>query len=186
MAITFEDLKSKMTATGWRYVAIDKDQVVLMPMGGKNLTLKLVLSLLEDGEYLQARSIQYEKCEKGHANLQRVLEELCVLTDKYKVAKFGWDPSDGEITCEASIPIEDGSLTVEQLKTFIAIFCAVADEAYPAIQAAKKGKASTAEERASNEVADTRHRSLSPLGIGVFLLGLAALIFVVYWIVKGS
>jgi hypothetical protein len=106
---------------------------------GEN-TLKIVILLEEDGEYLKVFSpMMYQLTDSSHrpAVLQTLLN-ICFVT---KMLQFEFDPRDGEVRAIVEFPIEDSTLTAKQLSRCISAIRFLGDEYHAMIMdAIENGK----------------------------------------------
>jgi len=141
MALTFDQLKALVAAEGLRFF-IDPDACRLMlgvtGMCGK---FQLVISLYEEGNFLQFRSVNYLCCPAGHRSLPEVLKAIADINYQARLVKFAWDQSDGEIVAYADAWIMDGTLTQGQLSRMISNYVPVIDmQFYRLEKTIKEGK----------------------------------------------
>lgn len=196
LAITIDQVTRALDAASLKHHRVD-DTHVLLGFRGKNVTLHVALSLQEDGEYLELRTVQWASCPADHPNFEGVVDELTRQNLRLRLLKFGWDRDDGEITAEACIPLEDNrSLPTSQLQGLVMGIFALCDEVMPDIERHlqdRRGPRRSAPSSASSRPSLGSSGSSSPgsspaksnlpyviLAFGVLFLGVAALLGVIY------
>jgi hypothetical protein len=99
------------------------------------------VGLQEKGEYLDVDALELATCKKDSPALPKVLEAVAHANYKYKVVKFGWDPSDGEIRATVCLPLEDNDqLPSAQVGAMIKFLSGVCDDFYPTLEAALQSR----------------------------------------------
>lgn len=196
VAITIDQVTRALDGASLKYHRVD-DTHVLLGFRGKNVTLHVVLSLQEDGEYVELRTVQWASCPADHPHFDEVVDELTRQNLRLRLLKFGWDRDDGEITAEACIPLEDNrSLPTSQLQGLVMGIFALCDEVMPNIErrlqngrGPRPSAPSPAPSRPSLGSSGSSNPGGSPassnmpyvvLSIGVLLLGAAALLGAIY------
>lgn len=206
MAVTIDQVTRALDGASLKYHRVD-DTHVLLGFRGENVTLHVVLSLQEDGEYIELRTVQWASCPADHPHFDEVVDELTRQNLRLRLLKFGWDRGDGEITAEACIPLEDNrSLPTSQLRGLVMGIFALCDEVMPNIERhLKNGRGSkrtsptpaptpprrsdrpssrpSVESPKTSSPGGSPARSNAPyviLSVGVLLLGAAALLGVIY------
>ncbi len=197
MGITLQTVTRVLDESGFKYLELD-DEAVFLGIQGDNLEAKVILYLDEEGEYLDMRAVEFAECKADHPNLDGVLLKLAELNYKYRVAKFGWNPTEGEIKAEASIPLEDcSSLDKEQITMFLGLFFSVCDEIYPELERELMASGASSakvmgdgftpiEDGGALEepTPEAKPGGSKMMSVGVLLLGLAALLGVLYLIFR--
>lgn len=203
MGITLAHVKKALDANDFSYRELDTD-VIGTGITLDSCRLTMTISLLEKGEYIRFRTLQFNTCQESHPAFEEVLRVLTKANYQYKLAKFGWDKKDGEIVGEADLPIEDNSaLPPDQLFGMLSLFCNVVDEVNKEIERALASCGTTSEDRRpvkptksspvpdspGNEAVLHRRSSSNPsarnpigliLAVGVLLLGAAAVLGAIY------
>jgi len=195
LAITIDQVTQALDEASLKYHRVD-DTHVLLGFRGQHVTLHVVLSLQEDGEYVELRTVQWTSCPADHPGFEQVVDELTRQNLRLRLLKFGWDRGDGEITAEACIPLEDNrSLPTSQLQGLVMGIFALCDEVMPNIERYLKKRGGP--KRAASPSAPTRPSPATPpsppgrspagsnmpyviLSLGVLLLGVAALLGMIY------
>ncbi|MFC1660763.1 YbjN domain-containing protein [Gemmatimonadota bacterium] len=138
MAIEIGQVTRALQATGLKHQKLDDERIIL-GMQCKNVHLDLTLGLQEHGEYLDVDALELATCKKDSPALPAVLQELAFANYQYKLVKFGWDPSDGEIRATVCLPLEDNAdLPHEQVGAMIRFLAKVCDDFYPKLEVALK------------------------------------------------
>jgi len=131
MAIEVGQVPRALEASGLKHQRLDDERIIL-GMQCKHLQLDMRVGIQEDGEYLDVDAFKIATCKKGSPALPEVLKELAFANYHYKVVKFGWDPSDGEIRATVCLPLEDNTdLPREQLEAMIGFLAKVCDDFFP-------------------------------------------------------
>lgn len=140
MAITKNDLEAALKQKGLKHHFIDDKAAVLL-MGGGPTDLKLVFQIQEDGEYLDLRTVQWATCLRGAPAFHAIMNLLAEANYKYRIAKFGWDPDDGEIAVRACLPIEKNQrLSPAQVYDMVGFLSAISATVWPDVdKLLKKG-----------------------------------------------
>lgn len=133
MALTLAQLEKLVEGEGMRYFR-DPTRDALM-VGAKGIAGRYqIMILLElEGQFLQFRSMNYQYCPADHKHLKAVLEVLGGLNYRLRLAKFGWDESDGEIVVYADHWIMDGTVTPEQFSRILHNYLPAVDLSNPRI-----------------------------------------------------
>ncbi|MDX2255750.1 MAG: CHAT domain-containing protein [Pseudanabaenaceae cyanobacterium bins.39] len=112
MATTLAFLEDCLRELGRNFATDQESDRILTELEGENLTGKyLSLQLTESGEFLQfviPQLLNLANC----AYLEAVLETLVSMGYEYKLVRFEYDPSDGEVRASVELPLEDADLTV--------------------------------------------------------------------------
>lgn len=213
MAISMHDLTSVLDGIGARYHAID-DETLLFGLTLDSVKLALVFTLGENGEFLDIRTHELATIEPTHPAYDDVTELLSKVNADKKVIKFGIDRNDGEVTAHTALAIEDNdTLTRDQIGFMLAALGSVCGEVKPQIErlmqrtgpSAKPREEKSARPTPAPEKVEARpavvpeppRREAPSVGgssakspaatiaaVGVILIGLAALLGVVYLFVK--
>ena len=190
MAIGIQKIEQALDDRGIRYHRED-DTTILTGVKGEHAKIGLVLRLLEAGEYLDVRTLNFATVESDHPRFDDAIELLSEWNSDRKILKIGWDPDDGE------------DLPVIQFHTGLFALIATCDELYAELEpiisdtkgprkkkpprrhkdddAASPGESGGAETKKGD---GPMQSSLQLIGCGVVLLGLAALLGVIYLFVR--
>lgn len=121
MAITLEQLDALFDKAGLKHGRDDDGDVILSgfvtesycaPDGEKRL--RIIAELGENGEYLTFFAPKAFIAEGPHVDA--FLRTCMIIQWRTKLIQFEYDPADGEIRPVIEFPIEDGTLTVGQLR----------------------------------------------------------------------
>jgi hypothetical protein len=134
MALAFSALQELVKAEKLNFWVHPTDTQLMLGSGGYFGAYQFLISLFDDGRFLQIRAVNYLRCPATDAHLPAVLKVLASLNYQYRVIKFGWDPGDGEITAYADYYAMDGTLTQAQLHQLLSCFLPGIDFNYPRIQ----------------------------------------------------
>jgi hypothetical protein len=91
----------------------------------------VVLSLNDEGKFFQLTSNGYLSCPAKHPHIDVVMRLLVSLSLDYRLVKFVWDPTDGQIGLQAGVWLEDGTLTPSQLTRILFNCWGALDWEYP-------------------------------------------------------
>jgi len=134
LAITIDQVAHALREQDLKFAKVS-DHEILFLLGVGPVKLKMVLQLMEDGEYLDVSAMDLGKCPKDDPRLEAVLEKLAHLNYQYKAVKFSWDPKDGEIRIRIAIPLEDNrELPTSQLRSVIEFIAVIAGRVWPEIE----------------------------------------------------
>ncbi len=103
----------------------DGDGTLLYPFPHQGQMMTVYIQLLENGEYIRF-FIPYYLTLTDARDRETALLRLLDLNRQYKFLKFGVDPSDMEVTASIEIPIEDGTLTEQQVTRCMGAITSVA------------------------------------------------------------
>lgn len=104
--------------------------------GSKRLVV--VVRLEENGEYIKIYSPHAFEAKGRHAN--DVLKACMEIQWETKLIQFEYDETDGEIRPIVEWPIEDGSVTSQQLARAITGLVMIVDRYSPVLEEAARGK----------------------------------------------
>ena len=129
MATTIDEVKGFLDEYDLKY-AIDEDRnAILVGFGCKaeqsgyrdqdgDAHIRIVIQVSENGEFLSVfapNAWNIDDCPHKSA----VFESLSSIQTQYKMLRFDYDPTDGELRPNMEMPIEDSSLTSRQLHRLI-------------------------------------------------------------------
>jgi hypothetical protein len=173
VAINIDIIRAALRKSNLKSMGLDDTTEALSFTATSTPSIFIVLSLQEDGEYLDARTFGLANCPLDSPHVDEVRQLLTSLNYRYRRSKFTLDPNDGEIIVVASLPLEDNdALPAKQLQGMILGLVAVGDRSYPEIAAAIAGGAGTSGGLAA---AGTRPAAGKP-GSGMGCLMAAALL----------
>jgi hypothetical protein len=134
MAITMEQLRKLLDEEKLRYYLDPNRPAVLLSLQGEFGRYQVVVSLQDEGRFLQFLTIGYAKCPPDHPHRPAVLEALASINAQRRLAKFAWDRNDGDITVFADLWLMDGTVTQEQLHRMCSNYFSCIDDDLPRIQ----------------------------------------------------
>ena len=133
MALTMAGLRKLLDGEGLKYFLHPDQPIVLMGVGALNGSYQIGLSLQNEGEFLQLRTLGYVRCPATHEHLATVLRTLAEINFRVRFVKFGWDPQDGEIMAYADMWVMDGTVTQAQFSRILANLIPTIDLNFPRI-----------------------------------------------------
>jgi hypothetical protein len=185
LAVTIPQVTSALKQKGLKFGQPD-ETTILMGFGSAKDSIKVILRVLENGEYIDMRTLLLATCADDNSNLESLQAELLQQNLDYKMVKFCRDTEDGEIAARVCLPLEDNpSITADQLSTLIGALVSRCNEVLPTInkliEAGKRpGKKKTIEKGGGTTPPEGKSRTSTILAIGVLMLGAAAILAVVY------
>jgi hypothetical protein len=140
MAIKMEDILAALDEANLRYSLheLTQEPVILFPTdnfrgeNGKNLLI-VVIQLTEDGEYIKffvPAAYHIPLDESAYA----VLKSFAIIAWQVKLLDFEVDAGDGEVRPTIDFPIEDGTLTTEQIRRCCKTLARLVDIFHPHIK----------------------------------------------------
>jgi hypothetical protein len=87
-----------------------------------------------NGEFLQLRTMQYQRCGANDAHAGALLQLIATLNYEIRFIKFGWDPVDGEIVAYGDVWVADGTLTARQFGNVLHNYLSALDESHRRIE----------------------------------------------------
>jgi len=133
MALTMDGLRKLVDGQGLHYYLAPDRPALMLGVTGLNGRYQLTIALDVEGQFLQFRTVAYRHCAADHAHLSETLKVLAQLNYRFRLVKFGWDASDGEIVAYADTWIVDGDLTPAQFQRLIHSYFSGIDMHYPRI-----------------------------------------------------
>jgi hypothetical protein len=122
MAITFARLQELLDGEGLKYFIDPKSSRVMLRIGSPLGAFDVGIALLDDGRFLQFRTINLRTCSVQSPHVPAMLRLLAVINYEYRFVKYGWDTNDGEIAVYGDLWIQDSSVTQEQFHTITGNF----------------------------------------------------------------
>jgi hypothetical protein len=126
MGMTLDELQALLRKPNAVFYS-DGDGTLLYPFPHQGQMMTVYIQLLEDGEYARF-FIPYYLSLADSSDREPILLRLLDLNRQYKFLKFGVDPNDMEVTASIEVPIEDGTLTEQQITRCMAAITSVAME----------------------------------------------------------
>jgi len=141
MAITFDELQQLVRKEGLRFF-VDPDETRLMVgVSGMCGKFQLVISVYDEGVFLQIRSVNYMYCPPDHPALPELLKAMADVNYQTRLVKFAWDRADGEIVAYADAWLMDSTLTQQQLHRMLGNYVPAIDlQSYRFRRAIDEGK----------------------------------------------
>ena len=115
MAITFAQLKDLVRKEGLQFFVDPDETRLIVGVSGICGKFQLVISVYDQGVFLQIRSVNYMFCPPNHPALVELLKAMADVNYQTRLVKFAWDQSDGEVVAYADLWLMDTTLTQEQL-----------------------------------------------------------------------
>jgi len=141
MAMTFDDLKDLVTRERLRFFVAPNENRLMVGVSGMCGKFQIVISLYDQGIFLQFRTINYMTCPANHPALAELLKAMADANYQTRLVKFAWDASDGEVVAYADIWLMDASLTQEQLHRMLGNYVPAIDmQFYRFERTLKEGK----------------------------------------------
>lgn len=134
MAVSFDELKSSLETTNLKFLCDQEKETILVVSSGCNGVYHLILRRVEDGEGLLLRVQGLAIARSDHPFKAKVLETLLTENHRVKIGRFCYDPNDGEVYLDWFLPLEDGTVTSQQLKRCIIALFHLADEMMPRLR----------------------------------------------------
>jgi len=113
MSLALDELKA-ILKTDTNRVFTDEANSLLYPFAHNGQIFNVLIDLQEEGEYVHF-SIHFLLNIREVENRENVLIALLELNRRLKALKYCYDPSDGEVSVAIEIPLEDGTLTMQQV-----------------------------------------------------------------------
>lgn len=135
MAMNMDQLKNMLNSLGLKYYLDPQRDAAMLGGAGYFGQYQCIILLELDGTFLQMRSINYAHCPAGNPQLLPVLKVLGSINYIARLAKVGWDSSDGEIIFYADAWPQDAAVTEQQFARMIQTFFTVMDTSYPRLLA---------------------------------------------------
>ena len=127
MPLKLDQVRKMLDAMQLRYFLDPSREALLLGIVGVSARFQFMVNLYDEGRFLQLRTVGYAQCSADHKHVGQVLALLGQLNYTHRVAKFGWDPQDGEIAVYADVWIMDGTFTQQQFEQTARIYLTVVD-----------------------------------------------------------
>jgi len=135
MAMTASELASRLAQTRHKFFCSPEDGRFGLDVGGLQGDLDVRIHLDENGEFVAFRIRGYMSVPaEKRAAAGPFFQALAEIHYSYKMVRFEFDPSDGEVVASVEMPIEDGSLTSEQVGRALGALLMAADQFRPYLQ----------------------------------------------------
>ena len=126
MAIKISKIQSYLDDMGVNYENRENDTIAF-PMSDEENKIVIVIKLMEDGEYIQMRTVKHLDDLVEQASEEKRADLLKWMLHKNYVSKLGaweYDPADHDHHIAVACSIEDGDLTTKQ---FLRMFKIIAN-----------------------------------------------------------
>lgn len=130
MALNLAELEKLVKGEDMRYFRDPTRDALMSGAKGISGAYQFMILLELDGQFMQFRTVNYQYCKADHKYLKQVLEVLGALNYRLRLAKFGWDESDGEIVVYADHWVMDGTVTQEQFSRILHNYLPAVDLSY--------------------------------------------------------
>ena len=135
MALPFEELKRIIQGAGLQFFVHPTETVVMFGITGHSGGMQLTVWLLDNGHFLQMRTMGYVRCAADQPHLSAVLRLLAELNNQYRLVKFGWDRRNGEVSAFSDLFLADAPATAHQVAGQLFFFINLLDQVAPRIRA---------------------------------------------------
>lgn len=127
MSITFDQLQDLFRQQDLKFFTDPSRSAIMFGITGLRGSYHIMGILGENDGFFQVRTSQYLFCPANHPHVVPMLKAICQINFQYRIAKFAWDPSDGEIAVYADMVIADGTFTKSQLHRLLGGFLPTID-----------------------------------------------------------
>lgn len=127
MATTLSDLENILDGQELSYYTSPKKNAIVLPVPTGDELVNVFVSVQESGEFIMFRIPFFASASRA-ANRGLLFEKLLAINNKLKLGRFGLDTRDGEICLEIGLPVEDGQLTVRQLRRALSALRGIAKD----------------------------------------------------------
>ncbi len=134
MPMTMDQLQQLVKGQNLKYFLHPENPALMLQAKGINGSYQFVIALQQEGTFLQFKTLQYLFCKEDNPNLFEALKVMGALNYQIRLAKWGWDPRDGEIDVCADTWIEDSALTQEQFGRITFNYLTALDMNYSRLQ----------------------------------------------------
>lgn len=140
MAVTIDEIAALLSALDYKFHKKDEHTILFAmemptyrgPQGEDHL--RLVIRLSEEGRYFELFSPFAFRAVGPFVDV--FLRACAIIQFRTKLVQFEYDESDGEVRPIIEFPIEDGTLTAQQLKRCITGLCRLVETYYPTLKKA--------------------------------------------------
>lgn len=130
MAITLGKLERFLDEAGFNYKQHDDSTIVTGFSSDRDDSVTIVIRVMEDGEYLQIRTLKHLDDLVAEADAEKrdaLLKWMLGKNYTTKVGAWEYDPDDHDHHFATGCPVEDGDLTSKQFMRMLAAVCQSAD-----------------------------------------------------------
>jgi hypothetical protein len=135
MALSFDELKQIIQGCGLQFFVHPTETVLMFGITGHSGGLQLTVWLLDNGAFLQMRTMGYVRCAAEAPHLPAVLRLLAELNNQYRLVKWGWDARNGEVSAFSDLFLSDALATSNQVSSQLFFFINLLDQVAPRIRA---------------------------------------------------
>jgi len=138
MAMIASEFARCLAQTGHKFFCSPEDGRFGLDVGGLQGDLDVRIQLDEEGEFVAFRIRGYLSVpadKRDAATAGPFFQALAEIHYLYKMVRFEFDPSDGEVVASVEIPIEDSTLTSQQVGRALHALMLAADQFRPYLQA---------------------------------------------------
>lgn len=120
MAVTFETIREAIPGVlveppGMRWRSGDRTFFHYPPLQTDWGEIRLLVHLLDEGRFLQFRSIDLFTLSENQRSREKQIEILLAHNYRKKTVQFGFDPEDGETCLYVDLPLVDNSEVTRKL-----------------------------------------------------------------------
>lgn len=125
MAISLKDVTDFLDEIGLKYEVKDSDDVVF-PYSDKDTgeNILVVVSVLENGEYLRMRTVKHLDdlvAEADEEKRRALLDWMLYQNYRSKLGTWEYDPNDHDHHISVSLGVEDGTVTHRQMMRMLSM-----------------------------------------------------------------
>jgi hypothetical protein len=114
MSTNLLEIAQYLDNRNWRYHLEKENSRIITGVKADNVEdFLIVISLKEDGEYLEVAAPQLLKV-KDHVYKGVLFQTMLAISWQVKMLRWEYDPTDGEIRASIAFPLEDAPLTEKQ------------------------------------------------------------------------
>ncbi len=134
MALSFEDLQTIIKGAELNFFVHPQDPVLMVGVNGYTSHFQFTVNLMDEGSFLQFRSVNYLGLRNGHPHDDALRRLLLELNYQYRIVKFAWDIRDGEVAVYADLFLADNTPTPTQVTNLMWFFVSMLDRNHPRIK----------------------------------------------------
>lgn len=123
MAVSMDMLREGIEVDGIR-IFQHEDDALLIPIHRQGQMFQVEIERMEEGGYVRGYIPWFMNISET-AYKEKVLIRLLRLNGEYKILKFAYDDNDGEVCVSVEVPVEDGTLTRDQMHRMMYILTQV-------------------------------------------------------------
>ncbi len=115
MAVTMADIQRFLDIEDLNYISDPSKNIICIPFPVQGDQVNVFIIILEEGEYIIFRTPWFVDASKA-VDREALFSKLLNLQNKFKLGRFVLDPETNEIALESCIAVEDGELTLNQVR----------------------------------------------------------------------